>query len=119
MSAEEIEEFELDEEKVEIVLDSVFLGVKIEDSGSCKGEVVRRLAIGRAATEGLNKIWKCKYITITTKCRIINALVFPVVLYGCESWTIIKTERRIIYSFELWRWRRLLRIQWTARRNNK
>ena len=65
---------------------------------------------------GLNKIWKDKDITITTKCRILNALVFPVVLYGCESWTIRNAERRIINSFELWCWRRLLKIPWTARR---
>ena len=68
---------------------------------------------------GLNKIWKDKDITITTKCRIVNAFVFPVVLYGCESWTIRKAERRRIDSFELWCWRRLLRIPWTARRTNK
>ena len=68
---------------------------------------------------GLNKIWKDKDITITAKWRIVNALVFPVVLYGCESWTIRKAERINIYSFELWCWRRLLRIPWTARRTNK
>ena len=68
---------------------------------------------------GLNKIWKDKDITITTKCRIVNALMFPVVLYGCESWTIRKAERRRIDSFELWCWRKLLRIPWTARRTNK
>ena len=119
MSTEEMEEFELDGEKVEIVRDFVFLGAKIEDSGSCKGEILRRLALGRAAMTGLNKIWKDKDITITTKCRIVNAFVFPVVLYGCESWTIRKAERRIIDSFELWCWRRLLRIPWTARITNK
>ena len=68
---------------------------------------------------GLTKTWKDKDITITTKCRIVNALVFPVVLYGCESWTIRKAERRRIDGFELWCWRRLLRIPWTARRTNK
>ena len=119
MSTEEIEEFELDGENIEIVRDFVFLGAKIEDSGSCKGEILRRLALGRAAMTGLNKIWKDKDITITTKCRIVNALVFPVVLYGCESWTIRKAERRRIDSFELWCWRRLLRIPWTARRTNQ
>ena len=92
---------------------------KIEDSGSFKGEILRRLALGRAAMTRLNKIWKDKHITITTKCRIVNALVFPVVLYDCESWTIRKAERRRIDSFELWCWRRLLRIRWTARRTNK
>ena len=119
MSTEEMEEFELDGENVEVVRDFVFLGAKIEDSGSCKGDILRRLALGRAAMTGLNKIWKDKDITITTKCRIVNALVFPVVLYGCESWTIRKAERRRIDSFELWCWRRLLRIPWTARRTNK
>ena len=119
MSTEEIEEFEVDGEKIGVVRDFIFLGAKIEDSGSCKGEILRRLALGRAAMTGLTKIWKDKDITITTKCRIVNALVFPVVLYGCESWTIRKAERRRIDSFELWCWRRLLRIPWTARRTNK
>ena len=119
ISTEEIEEFELDGENVEIVRDFVFLGAKIEDSGSCKGDILRRLTLGRAAMTGLNKIGKDKDITITTKCRIVNALVLPVVLYGCESWTIRKAERRTIDSFELWCWRRLLRIPWTARRTNK
>ena len=80
---------------------------------------MRRLALGREAMTGLNKMWKDKYITITTKCGIVNALGFPVVLYGCESWTITKSERRIIDSVELWCWRRLLRKAWTARRTNK
>ena len=119
MSTEVIEEVEVNGEKVEIVRYFVFLGARIEDSGSRKGEILRRLTLGRAAMTGLNNIWKDKYITITTKCRIVNALVFPVVLYGCESWTIRKAERRRIDSFELWCWRRLLRIPWTARRTNK
>ena len=102
-----------------VVRDFVFLGANIEDSGSCKGAILIRLALGRAAVTGLNKIWKDNYITITTKCRIVNALVFPVVLYGCESWTIRKAERRIIDNFELCCWIRLLRIPWTARRTNK
>ena len=121
MSTEEIEEFEVHGEKVGVVLDFVFLCAKIEDSGSSKGELLRRLALGRATMTGLNKIWKDTDITITTQCRIVglNALVFPVVLYGCESWTIRKAERRRIDSFELWCWRRLLRMPWTARRTNK
>ena len=113
-STEEKEEFELDGENIEIERDCVFLGAKIEESGSCKGAILRRLALGRAAMTGLNKIWKDKDITITTKCRVINALVSPVVMYGCESWTIRKAERRRIDSFALWCWRRLLRIPWTA-----
>ena len=111
-------EFEVDGEKVGVVRDFVFLGAKIEDSGSSKGEMFIQLTLGRAAMTRLNKIWKDKDITITTKCRIVNALVFPVVLYGCESWTIRKAEGRIIDSVELWCWRRLLRIPWTARRTN-
>ena len=79
MSTEEMEEFELDGENVDIVRDFVLLGAKIEDSGSCKGYILRRLASGRAAMTGLNKIWNDKDITITTKCRIVNAFVFPVV----------------------------------------
>ena len=119
MSTEEIEEIELDVDNVEIVQDFVFLGAKIEDSGSCKAEMLRRLALGRAAMTGIIKIGKYKDITITTKCRIVNAFVFPVVLYGCGSWTIRKAERRRIDSFALWCSRRLLRIPWTARRTNK
>ena len=119
ISTEDIEEFKVDGEKVGVVRDFVFLGAKIEDSGSCKVELLRRLALGRAAMIGLNKIWKDKDITITTKCRIVNALVFPVMLYGCEFLTIRKAERRRIDSFALWSWRRLLRISWTARRTNK
>ena len=118
-STEEIEEFEVDGEKVGVVRDFIFIGAKIEDSGSCKGEILKRLALGRAAMTGLNKIWKDNDITITTKCRIVNAFLFPVVLYGCESWTIRKAERRRIDCFKLWCWRRLLRIPWTARRTNK
>ena len=116
MSTEEIEEFEVDGGKVGVVRDFIFLGAKNEDSGSVKEKCE---TIGRAAMTGLNKIWKDKDITITTKCRIVNALVVPVVLYGCESWTIRKAERRRIDNFELWCWRRLLRIPWTARRTNK
>ena len=119
MSTEEIDGFEVDGEKVGVVRDFVFLGAKIDDSGSFKGYILRRLALCRAAMTGVNKILKDKDITITTKCRIVNALGFPVVLYGCESWTIRKAERRRIDSFELWCWRTLLRRPWTARRTDK
>ena len=119
MSTEEIEEFELDGENVEIVRDFVFLGAKIEDSGSCKGDILRRLAIGRAAMTGLNKIMERQRYNNYNKMQNSKCISFPVVLYGCESWTIRKAERRKIDSFELWCWRRLLRIPWTARRTNK
>ena len=78
-----------------VVRDFVFLGAKIEDSGSCKGDILRRLALDRAAMTGLNKMWKDNDITITTKCRIVNALVFLVVLYGCESWKIKKQREEL------------------------
>ena len=118
MSTIALNDFDLDGTNIEIVKDFIFLGSKIEDSSTCKGEILRRLALGRAAMAGLNKIWKDRDITTATKCRIVNALVFPVVLYGSESWTIGKAERKRIDSFELWCWRRLLRIPWTAKRTN-
>ena len=81
--------------------------------------MLRRFPLGKAAMTGLYKIWKDTDKTITTKCRILNALAFPVLLYGCDSWTIRKAERIILDSFELWCWRRLIRISWTARRTHK
>ena len=118
MATEDLDEFLLDGKKIDIVGDFIFLGSKIQNSGRCEGEIIRRLALGRAAMTGLNKIWRDKNITTETKSRIVNALVFPVVMYGSESWTITKAMRKRIDSFELWCWRRLLRVPWTARRTN-
>ena len=118
MATEEITEFNIDNEKVEIVNDFIFLGSKIQNTGTCDGEIVRRLALGRAAMSGLTKIWRSKDIGTKTKIRIVNALVFPVTMYGCESWTMRQSERKKIDSFELWCWRRLLRIPWTPKRTN-
>ncbi|PIK39981.1 reverse transcriptase-like [Apostichopus japonicus] len=110
MCTEELDEIILDGNKVEIVHDFNFVGSRIDDNGTCKGEIVRRLALGRAAVTGLNKIWKDKAISIITKSQLMRVLVFPVVLYGSESWTITKGTRERIDSFELWCWRRLLRV---------
>ncbi|GFR93476.1 endonuclease-reverse transcriptase [Elysia marginata] len=118
MATEEISEFNIDIEKVEIVNDFISLGSKIQNTGTCDGEIVRRLALGRAAMSGLTKIWRSKDIETKTKIRIENALVFAVTMYGCESWTMRHSERKKIDSFELWCWRRLLRIPWTAKRTN-
>ena len=114
MSTEATEEFELDGEKVGVVRDFVFLGANIEYSGSCKGDILRRLALSRAAMTGLNNIMERQRYNNYNKMQN-SKLVFPLVLYGCESWTIRKTERRRFESFKLWCWRRLLRIPWTAR----
>ncbi|GFR95177.1 endonuclease-reverse transcriptase [Elysia marginata] len=120
MASEEVTEFNIDNEKVEIVNDSIFLGSKIQNTGTCDGEIACRLALGRAAMSGLTKIWRSKDIGTKTKIRIVNALVFPMTRYGCESWTMRQSERKKIDSFELWCWRRLLRrpIPWTAKRTN-
>ncbi|PIK39650.1 reverse transcriptase-like [Apostichopus japonicus] len=118
MCTEELDEIILGGNKVEIVHDFNFLGSRIDDNGTCKGEIVRRLALGRAAVTGLNKIWRDKAISLLTKSQLMKVLVFPVVLYGSESWTITKGMRERIDSFELWCWRRLLRVPWTAHRTN-
>ena len=91
----------------------------ISNVGLCTTEIKRRLALGRAAMAALNKIWKDKNISTQTKIRLVKALVFPVVTYGCETWTVKKYEQSRIDAFELWCWRRLLRISWTEKRTNK
>ena len=109
----------VDNEKIECVQEFTFLGSQIEQSRDCSLEVKRRIASGRNAMMSMNKMWKSKDISITTKCRLVHAIVFPIATYGCESWTLRKADRRKIDSFELWCWRRLLRIPWTARVTNK
>ena len=96
-----------------------FLGSKITADGDCSHEMKRRLLLGRKAMTNLDDIFKSRDITLPTKVHLVKATVFPVVMYGCESWTVKKTECRKIYSFELWGWRRLLRVPWTARRSNQ
>ena len=96
-----------------------FLGSKITADGDCSHEIKRHLLLRRKVMVNLDSIFKSRDITLPTKVHLVKALVFPVVLYGCESWTIKKAECRRIDAFELWCWRRLLRVPWTARRSNK
>ena len=107
----------IDGETVETVSDFIFLCSKITADGDCSHEIKRRLLLGRKVMTNLDSIFKSRDITLSTKFHLIKAMVFPVVMYGCESWTIKKAECRRIDAFELWCWRRLLRIPWTARRS--
>ena len=110
---------EIDGETVETVSDFILGGSKITADGDCSHEIKRHLLLGRKATTNLDSIFKSRDITLSTKVRLVKAMVFPVVMYGCESWTIKKVERRRIDALELWCWRRLLRDPWTARRSNQ
>ena len=103
----------------ETVADFMFLGSKITADGDCSNEIKRRLLLGRKVMTNLDSILKSRDITLLTKVHIVKAMVFPGVMYGCESWTIKQAERQRTASFELWCWRRLLRVPWTARRSNK
>ena len=104
---------------METMTDFIFLGSKITADGDCSHEIKRRLLLGRKVTTNLDIILKSRDITLPTKARLVNAMVFPVVMYGCESWTIRKAEYKRIDAFELWCWRRLLRVPCTARRSNQ
>ena len=106
-------------EKVEAVTDFIFLGSKITVDGDSSHEIKRRSLHGKKALTNLDSILKSRDITLPTKFHIFKAVVFPVVMYGCESWTIKKAEHQRIDPFELWCWRRLLRVPWTARRSNQ
>ena len=106
-------------ETVETVSDFIFLGSKITAAGDCSHEIKRRLLPGRKVMTNLDSIFKSRDITLPTKVRLVKAMVFPVVMYGCESWTVKKGECRRIDAFELWCWKRLLRVPWTARRSNQ
>ena len=114
-----ITSWEIDEETVETVSDFIFLGSKITADGDCSHEIKRRLLLGRKVMTNLDSILKSRDITLPTKFRLIKAMVFPVVIYGCESWTVKKAESQRSDAFELWCWRRLLRVPWTARRSNQ
>ena len=104
---------------METVTDFIFLGSKITADGDCSHEIKRHLLLGRKAMTKLDSILKSRDIPLPTKVHLVKAMVFPVVMYGCESWTMKKAERRRIDAFELWCWRRLLRVPWTARRSNQ
>ena len=115
MASGPITSWEIDGETVETVSDFIFLGSKITADGDRSHEIKRRLLLGRKVMTNLNSIFKSRDITLPTKVRLVKAMVFPVVMYGCESWTVKKAERQRIDAFELWYWRRLLRVPWTAR----
>ena len=110
---------QIDGKKVETVSDFVFLGSKMTVDGDCTHEIKKRLLLTRKAMTNLDSVLKSWDITLPTKVCIVKAMVFPVVMYGCESWTIKKAEHWRIYAFKLWCWRRLLRVPWTARRSNQ
>ena len=114
-----ITSWEIDGETVETVSDFIFLGSKITADGDCSHAIKRHLLLGRKVMTNLESILKSRDITLPTKIRLVKAMVFPVVMYGCEGWTVKKAERQKFDAFELWCWRRLLRIPWTARRSNQ
>ena len=111
--------WQIDGEIVEIVADFIFPGSKITADGDCSHEIKRHVLLGRKVMTNLYSILKSRDITLPTKVRLVKAMVYSVVMYGCESWTIKKAEHRRIDAFELWCWRRLLRVSWTARRSNQ
>ena len=119
MASGPITSWEIDGESVETVSDFIFEHSKITADGDCSHEIKRRLLPGRNVMTNLDSILKSRDITLPTKACLVKAMVFPVVMYGCESWTVKKAERRRIDAFELWCWRRLLRVPWTARRSNQ
>ena len=119
MASAPITSWQIDGETVETVRDFIFGGSKITADGDCSHEIQRRLLLGRKAMTNLDSIFRSRDITLPTKVHLVKAMVFPVVTYGCESWTIKKAERSRIDAFELWYWRRLLRVRWTARRSNQ
>ena len=114
-----ITSWEIDGETVETVADFILGGSKIIADGDCSNEIKRRLLLGRKLMTNLDSMLKNRDITLPIKVRLVKAMVFPVVMYGCESWSIKKAERQRIDAFELWCWRRLLRVPWTAKRSNQ
>ena len=119
MSSSPITSWQTDGETMETATDFIFLGSRITADGDCSHEIKKRLLLGRKAMTNLDSILGSRDITLPTKVHLVKALVFPVVMYGCESWTVKKAEHQRIDTFELWCWRRLLRVPWTARRSNQ
>ena len=119
MASSPITSWQIGGEAVETVADLIFLGSKITADGDCNHEIKRRLILGMKVMTNLDSILKNRDITLPTKVHLAKAMVFPVVIYGCESWIIKKAKRQRIDAFELWCWRRLLRVAWTARRSNQ
>ena len=118
MASGPITSWQIGAETMETMTYFIFLGCKITTDGDCSHEIKRHLLLGRKAMTNLESILKSRDITLPTKVHLVKAMVFPVVMYGCESWTVKKAERRNSDAFELWCWRRLLRVPWTARRSN-
>ena len=119
MASSPITSWEIDGETVETVSDFIFWGSKITADSDCSHEIKRHLVLGRKVMTNLDSILKSRDITLPTKVHLAKAMVFPVVMYGCESWTVKKAEHRRIDAFALWCWRRVLRVPWTARRSNQ
>ena len=119
MASGPITSWQIDGEKMETVAGFIFLGSKITADGDCSHEIKRHLLLGRKAMTNLDSILKSRDITLLTKIHLVQAMVFPVVMYGCESWTVKTTECQRIDASELWCWSRLLRAPWTARRSNQ
>ena len=119
MASSPITSWQIDGETVETVTDFIFLGSKIAADGDCSHKIKRHLLLGRKSVINLDSLLKSRDITLPTKVHPVKAMILPVVMYRCESWTINKAERQRIGAFELWCWRRLLRVPWTARRSNQ
>ena len=119
MASGPITSWQIYRETVETVTDFIFLGSKITADADCSHEIKRRLLLGRKVMTNLDSMLKSRNITLSTKVHLVKAMVFPVVMYGCDSWTIKRAECKRIDTFELWCWRRLLRVPWTARRSNQ
>ena len=119
MASSPITSWQIDGETVETVADFILGGSKITADSDCRHEIKRRLLLGRKVMTNLDSIFKSRDITLPTKVRLVKAMVFPVVMYRCESWTVKKAEHQRTDAFEVWCWRRLLRVSWTARRSNQ
>ena len=119
MASSSITSWQIDGETLKTVTNFIFLGSKITADGDCSHELKRHLLLGRKVMTNLDSIFKSRDITLPTKVHLVKAMVFPVVMYGCESWTIMNAERQRIDAFELWCWRRLLRVPWAARKSNQ
>ena len=119
MASSPVTSWQIDGETMETVADFIFLGSKTTADDDCSHEIKRHLLLGRKVMTNLDSILKSRDMTLSTKVRLVKAMVFPVVMYGCESWTVKKAEYQRIDAFELWCWRRFLRVPWTARRSNQ
>ena len=119
MTSDPITSWQIDGERVETVADCILGGSKITADGDCSHEIKTCLLLGRKVMTNLDRIFKSRDITLTTNIHLVKGMVFPVVMYGCENWTTKKAEHRRIDAFELWYWRRLFRVPWTARRSNQ